>query len=114
MDRQATQADVLRSVEDPRLGGGIDILGSLNILSRCRRFGVRRVIFVSAGGAVCEGTTRHPTPEGHARRPAWRYGFSKLAAEHPPALLERPLQGPCRRPPLRKRARAAAKCAPRE
>lgn len=82
VNHHAAQADVRRSVADPALDASVNILGSLNLLACCRRFGVRQVIYASSGGAVYGDTTALPTPEDHPARPASPYGISKLAVEH--------------------------------
>ena len=77
----AAQAAVSRSVADPRLDAEINILGSINVLEACRQFGVRRVVYVSTGGAGYGDTDVVPTPEDHPTRPVSPYGVSKVAAE---------------------------------
>ncbi|MBI4611371.1 MAG: NAD-dependent epimerase/dehydratase family protein [Candidatus Rokubacteria bacterium] len=82
VNHHAAQPDVRRSVTDPGLDASVNVLGSLNVLTCCRRFGVRRLIYASTGGAVYGDTAVLPTPEDHPTRPASPYGVSKLAAEH--------------------------------
>jgi UDP-glucose 4-epimerase len=77
----AAQAAVSRSVADPRLDAEINILGSINVLEGCRQFGVRRVVYVSTGGAAYGDTDVIPTPEDHPTRPISPYGVSKVTAE---------------------------------
>jgi UDP-glucose 4-epimerase len=78
----AAQAAVSRSVADPHLDADINVLGSINLLECCRRCGVRRVVYVSTGGAAYGDTEVIPTPEDHPTRPVSPYGVSKVAAEH--------------------------------
>ncbi len=82
VNHHAAQAEVRRSVADPVLDASINVLGALNLLICCRRFGVGRVIYASTGGAVYGDTTVLPTPEDHPTRPASPYGISKLTVEH--------------------------------
>jgi len=82
VNHHAAQPDVRRSVADPVLDASVNVLGSLNLLSCCRRFGVARVICASTGGAVYGDTAVLPTPEDSPLRPASPYGISKLAVEH--------------------------------
>jgi UDP-glucose 4-epimerase len=77
----AAQAAVRRSVDDPAFDASVNILGSLNLLECCRRFGVGRVIYSSSGGAGYGDTEALPTPEDHPTRPASPYGISKVAVE---------------------------------
>ncbi len=78
----AAQTEVRRSVADPLHDATVNVVGSLNLLECCRRFGVTRVIYASSGGAVYGDTEVLPTPEEHPARPASPYGVSKLTVEH--------------------------------
>ena len=77
----AAQAAVGRSVVDPAFDASVNIAGGLNLLDCCRRFGVRRMIYSSSGGAGYGDTDVIPTPEEHASRPASPYGITKVAIE---------------------------------
>jgi UDP-glucose 4-epimerase len=77
----AAQAAVSRSVADPHLDADVNVMGSINLLEHCRRGGVRRVVYVSTGGAAYGDTEVIPTPEDHPTRPCSPYGVSKVAAE---------------------------------
>ena len=77
----AAQASVPRSVADPRFDASVNVLGTLGLLDAARRAAVRRVVYVSTGGAVYGDTDVLPTPEEHPTRPASPYGVSKLAGE---------------------------------
>ena len=82
VNHHAAQPEVRRSVADPTLDASVNILGSLNLLACCKRFGVHRVIYAATGGAVYGDTTVLPTPEDHPPLPVSPYGISKLAVEH--------------------------------
>lgn len=82
VNHHAAQAEVRRSVEDPEFDARVNVLGSLNILVCCRRFGVRRVIYASSGGAVYGDAAVLPTPESTPTRPTSPYGISKLTVEY--------------------------------
>ncbi len=77
----AAQIDVRKSVEDPSWDADINIKGSLNLLNAAKRFGCKRIIFSSTGGALYGETDRLPTPESHATKPESPYGVAKLAVE---------------------------------
>jgi UDP-glucose 4-epimerase len=78
---QAAQIDVRRSVAEPLLDTGINVVGTVNLLQACASTGVRRVVFASSGGAIYGDTTHIPTPEEHAPSPASLYGAAKLCGE---------------------------------
>jgi UDP-glucose 4-epimerase len=77
----AAQAAVSRSVADPEFDASVNVMGGLRLLQCCRRFGVRRVIYSSSGGAGYGDTEVIPTPEEHPTQPASPYGVSKVAFE---------------------------------
>jgi UDP-glucose 4-epimerase len=77
----AAQAAVSRSVADPQADAEVNVLGSINLLECCRRGEVRRVVYVSTGGAGYGDTEVLPTPEEHPTRPVSPYGVSKVAGE---------------------------------
>lgn len=78
----AAQIDVRKSVENPVESARTNILGSLNVLENCRKFGVKKIIFASSGGAVYGEATTIPTNEDYPPRPVSPYGIEKLTAEH--------------------------------
>ncbi|MFN3975277.1 MAG: NAD-dependent epimerase/dehydratase family protein [Dehalococcoidia bacterium] len=77
----AAQASVVRSLEDPLEDAHINILGSLNLLQMCRRFGVERFVYTSTGGALYGEPQQLPCPETHPIIPISPYGASKYAVE---------------------------------
>ncbi len=77
----AAQIDVRKSVENPIEDAKINILGSLNILESCQKFGVKKIIFASSGGAMYGDTDIIPTPESQLEKPESPYGITKLAIE---------------------------------
>lgn len=77
----AAQVDARRSVQDPLFDAETNILGTLNILRYALKYGVRKVIFASAGGAVYGESDHLPLSESHPTRPASPYGISKLAGD---------------------------------
>ncbi len=77
----AAQMDVRRSVADPIFDAQINIVGTLNLLEKGLRYGVRRFIFASTGGAIYGDDTPYPTPEDYPPKPLSPYGISKFAGE---------------------------------
>ena len=77
----AAQMDVRRSVADPALDAGINLVGFLNVMEAARRNGLRRVVFASTGGAIYGAQEQFPCDEDHPRRPVSPYGVAKLATE---------------------------------
>jgi UDP-glucose 4-epimerase len=81
LNLHAAQMSVRNSVEDPLADARINILGTINLLEAAREAGVRRVLFVSSGGAVYGEQETFPAPESHATNPLSPYGVSKRAGE---------------------------------
>jgi len=77
----AAQASVGRSVTDPGFDASVNIGGGVGLLECCRRYGVRRVIYSSSGGAGYGDTDVIPTPESHPSLPISPYGITKVAVE---------------------------------
>ncbi|HKX03926.1 MAG TPA: NAD-dependent epimerase/dehydratase family protein [Methylomirabilota bacterium] len=78
----AAQASVGRSVIDPIFDASVNVVGGLGLLECCRRFGVRRIIYSSSGGAGYGDTDVIPTPESHPTLPISPYGITKVAMEY--------------------------------
>jgi len=78
----AAQASVGRSVTDPAFDASVNVVGGLGLLDCCRRFGVRRIVYSSSGGAGYGDTDVIPTPETHPTLPISPYGITKVAMEH--------------------------------
>jgi len=77
----AAQMDVRRSVADPLFDARVNVLGTINLLEAARKANVRRVLFVSSGGAVYGEQERFPAPETHPTNPVSPYCVSKRAGE---------------------------------
>lgn len=77
----AAQIDVRKSVEDPINDARANILGSLNVIEKSVKYGVKKFIFASTGGAIYGDAEQIPTPEGYYERPLSPYGIDKLSIE---------------------------------
>jgi UDP-glucose 4-epimerase len=82
VNHHAAQMDVRTSVENPRFDAQSNVDGFLNVLECARKFGTRRVLFVSSGGVVYGEPEQRPTPEYAPKAPLSPYGVTKLAAEY--------------------------------
>ena len=82
ISHHAAQIDLRRSVADPLFNARVNILGLLNLLENAVRFGVKRVIFASSGGAIYAKADTFPIPETHPTFPISPYGIAKLTSEH--------------------------------
>ncbi|MBI5855026.1 MAG: SDR family oxidoreductase [Nitrospirae bacterium] len=78
----AAQMDVRKSVEDPMFDAEVNVLGLLNVMQMSVKYGVRKVVFASSGGAIYGDQTVFPAPESHPTTPVSPYGITKLVGEH--------------------------------
>jgi UDP-glucose 4-epimerase len=74
--------DVRRSVREPMFDADVNVLGSLNLIENCLRHSVKKVIYISTGGAVYGEPDYLPVDEEHPVRPLCQYGISKHTVEH--------------------------------
>ena len=81
VNHHAAQMDVRRSVSDPVFDAEVNILGMLNLLQNSAKYGVKKIIFASSGGAVYGEQEEFPAAESHSTNPLSPYGISKLAGE---------------------------------
>jgi len=81
VSHHAAQIDVRRSVLDPRFDADVNVLGMLNVLRQAIKYGVRKMIFASSGGAVYGEPESLPVSESHPTRPASPYGISKVVGD---------------------------------
>ncbi len=82
VNHHAAQIDVRRSVADPRYDASINVDGSIALLEACRKTGVRKVIYISSGGAMYGEPEYLPCDENHPVKPLSPYGATKHTIEH--------------------------------
>ena len=66
---------------DPLFDVESNLLGTLGLLNECVNAGVKKVVFVSSGGAVYGKVAQLPIPEAHPLNPTSSYGICKVAIE---------------------------------
>jgi UDP-glucose 4-epimerase len=81
LNHHAAQMDVRRSVADPLFDARTNILGTIGLLEAARQAGVKKVLFVSSGGAAYGEQETFPAPETHPTWPVSPYGVSKRSGE---------------------------------
>ena len=82
VNHHAAQPSVPASMENPQYDAEVNIGGLLNLLGCSVKYGVRKVIFSSSGGAIYGEAETIPTPEKYPPRPLSPYAVSKFASEH--------------------------------
>ena len=81
VNHHAAQAEVPKSVADPGMDAGINIVGGLNLLKASVDGGVKKFIFISTGGALYGEPDVVPADEDHPVRPLSPYGTAKYCFE---------------------------------
>lgn len=82
VNHHAAQMDVRKSLDDPVYDAECNILGSINVIREGLRCGVKRMIYISTGGAVYGEPKSLPVSETHSINPECAYGISKHTVEH--------------------------------
>jgi UDP-glucose 4-epimerase len=81
VNHQAAQTVIQKSIEDPVFDARQNILGSLNLVLQCLRFGVKKTVYASSVGVYGEPKYL-PLDEKHPLNPISYYGISKHTAEY--------------------------------
>jgi UDP-glucose 4-epimerase len=82
VSHHAAQVNVRISIADPTADARTNILATLDLISACKKSGVRRLLFASSGGTVYGEQQVYPCDEEHSLHPTSPYGCAKLAVEH--------------------------------
>ncbi|MDQ6876132.1 MAG: NAD-dependent epimerase/dehydratase family protein [Candidatus Dormibacteraeota bacterium] len=81
VNHHAAQSEVPKSIADPAYDAQVNIVGGLNLLKACVDHRVKKVIFISTGGALYGEPDVVPADEDHPVRPLSPYGTSKYCFE---------------------------------
>lgn len=82
LNHHAAQISVPISVTDPVLDAEINLQGLLNLLENAIKYEVKKVIFISSGGAIYGEASQYPTSEDYPPTPLSPYAISKFSSEH--------------------------------
>ena len=81
VNHHAAQVNLRYSFEDPVFDAEINIIGGINLLQLSLKYGVKKFIFASSGGAIYGESEKRPINEDYAPHPFSPYGVSKLSLE---------------------------------
>jgi len=81
VNHHAAQISVPVSVKEPELDAEVNVIGFLNILQNCVKYKVKKVIFISSGGAVYGEAEEYPTTENYDPKPLSPYAIHKYVSE---------------------------------
>jgi UDP-glucose 4-epimerase len=82
INHHAAQISVPASVDDPCFDADVNVKGLLNIMESSRKYGVRKVIVISSGGAIYGDAAEYPTTESYDPKPLSPYAITKLVSEY--------------------------------
>ncbi len=82
LNHHAAQISVPISVADPVLDAEINLKGLLNLLEKAIEYEVKKIIFISSGGAIYGEASQYPTTEEYPPIPLSPYAISKFASEY--------------------------------
>ncbi len=82
LNHHAAQMSVPASVSDPGFDADVNIRGFLNLLEAAVKSDVKKVIFISSGGAIYGEAEEYPTSESYNPKPLSPYAITKYSSEH--------------------------------
>ncbi len=82
VNHHAAQPSVPASMETPLFDSEVNIGGLINLLECSIKYGVKKIIFSSSGGAIYGEAENIPTPEECPPQPLSPYAISKFSSEH--------------------------------
>lgn len=81
VNHHAAQMSVPASVQDPGFDADVNVSGFINVLEAAKSSGVRKVIFISSGGAIYGEAEEYPTSERSLPVPRSPYAITKAVSE---------------------------------
>lgn len=81
VNHHAAQMSVPASVEDPDFDADVNVRGFINLLEGARKNSVRKIIFISSGGAIYGEAKEYPTSEASPPLPLSPYAITKTVSE---------------------------------
>ena len=82
INHHAAQISVPDSVNDPCFDADINVKGLLNVLEASRKNKVRKIVFISSGGAIYGEADQFPTTENYPPKPLSPYAITKFVTEY--------------------------------
>jgi len=77
----AAHVNVRQSMQNPAFDAHQNIVGTINVLQHCLKYGVKNFVFSSSGGTVYGDSKIIPTPVSYSLNPQSPYGISKMVCE---------------------------------
>lgn len=81
VNHHAAQISVPKSIENPLFDAEVNVKGLINILENSVKYHVKKVIFISSGGAIYGEAEEYPTTENYQPKPLSVYAINKMVGE---------------------------------
>jgi len=81
VNHHAAQISVPGSIQDPLNDAEINVKGLIRILENCVKNKVKKIIYISSGGAIYGEAEEYPTTEKYSPRPLSVYAINKMVGE---------------------------------
>lgn len=81
VNHHAAQISVPLSVKEPLLDAEVNVKGFINVLENCVNHNVKKVIFISSGGAIYGEAEEYPSTETCPTKPLSPYAINKMVSE---------------------------------
>jgi len=81
VNHHAAQVSVPLSVKEPLLDAEVNVIGFLNVLQNCVKYNVKKVIYISSGGAIYGEAEEYPSSETCPTKPLSPYAINKKVSE---------------------------------
>jgi len=81
VNHHSAQISVPLSIENPLKDITTNVYGWVNVLQNCVRAGVKKVIYISSGGAIYGEADEYPTTESYNPKPLSVYAINKKSGE---------------------------------
>jgi UDP-glucose 4-epimerase len=81
VNHHAAQISVPLSITNPLYDAEVNVKGLINVLECSVKYKVKKVIFISSGGAIYGEATEYPTTENYSPKPLSVYAINKMVGE---------------------------------
>lgn len=82
VNHHAAQMSIPISIKDPCLDADVNVMGLINILECCKKYQVKKVVYISSGGAIYGEAEEYPTTENYHPAPVSIYAINKMCGEY--------------------------------
>ncbi len=82
VNHHAAQISVPLSIEAPLEDARVNVMGLINLLENCIKHHIKKVVYISSGGAIYGEAEEYPTTENYNPKPLSVYAINKMVGEN--------------------------------